>query len=90
MTKIEIINIIKKNRNLLEKYEVKTIALFGSYVRGDATQESDIDLLVEFKNYIGLLREYKFLFNKNIDLVCKDGLKDKIKPYILGEAEEVA
>lgn len=53
---------------------------------------SDIDFLIEFKdptfrNYIGLLSELEKLFHRKVDLVCKDALKQRIKPYILGEAE---
>jgi predicted nucleotidyltransferase len=83
---------ILSNKEILEKYEVSSIALFGSYARNTPRKNSDIDLLVEFsrptyRNYIGLLEELSALFDKKIDLVCKNALKEKIKPYILEDAE---
>ena len=48
--------IIKQHRQELEqKYKVKTIAIFGSYARGEETAESDVDILVEFTEPVGLL-----------------------------------
>ncbi len=47
--------ILKEHKkDLEEKYNVKSIAIFGSYVRGTQTKESDIDILVEFKKPITL------------------------------------
>lgn len=92
MGKDEIKNKLLEHTEILDKYSVKAIALFGSYVRGQQKKNSDIDLLIEFKNptfrnYIGLLSELESIFGKKIDLVCKDALKNRIKNYILGEAE---
>lgn len=94
MTKEEIKIIIRMHKEILKKYKVTYIALFGSYVRDEQREDSDIDLLVEFekptfRNYMGVLSEFKKLFGKNTDLICKDGLKERIKPYILKEAEEI-
>ena len=95
MTKEEIKRIISENKAILDKYKVGYIALFGSYVRNEQTQDSDIDFLIEFeeptfRNYIGLLSEFKKLFGKKTDIVCRDALKPRIRPYILAEAEEIA
>jgi len=49
MTKEEIIDIILKNKKILKKYKVKSISLFGSYVRNEQKEDSDVELLVEFK-----------------------------------------
>jgi uncharacterized protein len=94
MGKDEIKDRLLKNSNIADKYKVKSLYLFGSYARGEATKESDIDLLVEFeeptfRNYIGCLREYEELLGQKVDLVCRDSLKEKIRPFILEEAEEV-
>ena len=91
-TKEMIKEILLKNYPVLKKYKVKSIALFGSYVRDQQIKKSDIDLLVEFeeptfRNYMALLSELENIFHKKIDLVCRDALKEKIKPYILKEAE---
>ncbi len=54
LTKQDIGNLLKKNKNVLEKYKIREIALFGSYVRGEQTENSDIDLLVEFEKSAAL------------------------------------
>ncbi len=92
MTKEEIKNKILAHREILDKYSVKSIALFGSYARNEQERESDIDFLIEFKkptfrNYVGLLSDFKRIFREKIDLVCKDALKQRIRPYILKEAQ---
>ena len=94
MTKEEIKKILSKNKEILKKYKVKSIALFGSYVRNEQKKDSDIDFLVEFnestfRNYIGLQSDLKRLYRRKVDLVCKDALKRQIKSYILKEIEWV-
>lgn len=94
MTKKEIKNIILKNKQLLDKYEVRSISLFGSYVRGEQREESDIDLLVDFKvssydNFINLIFKLEELFNKNVTVVTPKGLSPYIRPQILKEAEKI-
>jgi len=72
-------------------YGVKEIGLFGSFVRGDNSESSDIDLLVEFSRPVGFfkfieLEEYLgSLLGKKVDLVTKDALKSAIKADILKE-----
>lgn len=66
---------------LVEKYAVSSIGLFGSIVRDDFTPNSDVDILVEFNKPIGIefidLANYLELkINKRIDLVSKKGIKD--------------
>ena len=50
LTDKEIISLLKKHKDLLKKYKVKRIGLFGSYVRGEQKKRSDIDFLVEFED----------------------------------------
>ncbi len=83
---------IKKNKKEIEgKYKVKEIGIFGSYVRGEELKGSDIDILVEFKEPIGLfkfldLEEYlENLLDKKVDLVSKKALKPQIGKQILKE-----
>jgi len=94
MTKDDIKKIVRDNKAILDRYKVTYIALFGSYVRNEQRQDSDIDFLIEFenptfRNYIGFLSEMKRLFGDNVDLVCRDALKPRIRPYIISEAEEI-
>jgi len=73
------------------KYKVREIGIFGSYVRGEELKGSDIDILVEFKEPIGLfkfldLEEYlENLLGKKVDLVSKKALKPQIGKQILKE-----
>ena len=92
----EIKEIIKKHKDeLKEKYSVKEIGIFGSFVRGEAKEDSDIDILVEFEKPIGLfkfleLEEYlSNLIGREVDLVSKKALKPHIGKHILEEVIKV-
>ena len=88
----EIKEIIKDCEPTLEdKFEVENIGIFGSYVKNNAEKDSDVDILVEFKEPIGLFEfvELKgFLeekLNLEVDLVTKKALKPAIGERILKE-----
>ena len=49
LTDKEIISALEKHSSILKKYKVKKIGLFGSYVRGEQRENSDIDFIVEFE-----------------------------------------
>lgn len=88
----EIFDILKKNRDLLKKYRVKKIGLFGSHIRNQASPESDIDLIVDFEektfdNYIELSFALEDLFNKKVDLLTEKGISPYILPYIKNEIQ---
>ena len=88
----EIKSIIKQHRQELErKFKVKELGIFGSYVRGEQKKRSDIDILVEFQEPIGLfkfmdLEEYLAeLLGVKVDLVSKKALKPRIGEHIMKE-----
>jgi len=88
----EIRYIIKQHKKELEeRYKVKEIGVFGSVVRGEEKKGSDIDILVEFKEPIGLFEFMDLeeclenLFGQKVDLVSKKALKPRIGQYILQE-----
>ena len=91
-TLAEIKQILQEQKPIVqEKYHVSELGIFGSYVRGEDTEESDIDVLVEFSQTPGLL---KFINLKNylsdlmemkVDLVHKAGLRPTIGDRILAE-----
>lgn len=88
----QIKEIIKeRKKELEEKFKVKEIGIFGSYVKGGERKRSDVDILVEFKEPIGLfefmeLEEYLAkLLGLKVDLVSKKALKPIIGQYILKE-----
>lgn len=83
-------------QEIIERFGVKHLALFGSTVRDEAREDSDIDVLVEFeggetyRNYFDLLFYLEDQLLRPIDLVCMDAVRPQIKPYIEKEALYVA
>lgn len=81
----------QKNTELTTKFGVKSLLLFGSVARNEATSASDVDLLVEFNRpvgYFGLfaLQDYlEKLLGCPVDLGTPDSLKPYIKERIMGE-----
>lgn len=79
----KIIKLLKANKEKLsEKYAIKSIALFGSYARDEQKEDSDIDIMVEFTENIGirfidLADEIEKIVGLKIDLVSKNGVKSK-------------
>jgi uncharacterized protein len=74
---------------ILVKYHVKKAALFGSYARGDFDEKSDIDILFEPPNNMGigvvsLKRDLENALEKKVDLVSYNGISKYLKEYILG------
>ncbi len=94
--KSEILTKLVKSKEIIRKFGVKRIGLFGSYLTGLAKDESDIDILVEFaeesERFTNLMNLYLFLNNllgKKVDLVTSNSLSPYIKPYILKEVEYI-
>ena len=84
--------ILKEHREILEaKYKVKSIGIFGSFLKGTQRKKSDIDILVEFNDAIDIfefldLEEYlETLLGTKVDLVSKKALKPYIGKRILEE-----
>jgi predicted nucleotidyltransferase len=78
-------------REICLRYQVGELALFGSVLRKDFRNDSDVDVLVEFKpdaqvGFLALLRmqrELAAIFQRPVDLVSKAGLKPKIRQEVL-------
>ncbi len=94
--KIEIKRLLIKNREIIKKFGIKKIGLFGSVVKGQIRSGSDIDILVEFdkdqeryKNLIDLYFFLQQLFGRRIDLVTPSSLSPYIAPYIMKEVEYI-
>jgi uncharacterized protein len=92
--KDNIINTLKRYHHQISNYGVKQIGLYGSYVRGQQTPESDIDLLIDFEpgyeNFDNFMALYDFLENlfpgEKVEVVTKSGLSPYIGPVIINEA----
>lgn len=77
---------------LVRKYKIKEIGIFGSYVRGEEEKTSDVDILVEFEedgktfdNYMDLKFFLEDTLSVKVDLVMKGAIKESLRPYILKE-----
>jgi len=88
----EIKFVLQKHRDeLREKYAVKEIGVFGSYIRGEQKRRSDVDILVEFDEapnmfeFIDLKEYLAHRLGIEVDLVMKSALKPNIGKYILEE-----
>ena len=69
-------------RRLFSEYPIKSLAIFGSFVRKEQNDSSDLDLLVEFSEKIGvrfidLAEELETILGFKVDLVSKNGIKEK-------------
>jgi len=88
MDKVVILDFLKTHKNeLKEKFNVEKIGLFGSYVRDEANENSDIDIVVkmpsDFKKFFELQYYLEKQFNKKIDL----GLEKTLRSFIKDKSE---
>ncbi len=82
-------DIKQKALPVLEQAAVKKAALFGSYVRGDSTSDSDIDLLVDLPenatliDLVGIKQDLEEIFNRKVDVISYNGICPLLKDSIL-------
>jgi len=84
---------MKQQKRELQNFGIVRIGLFGSYVREEQTEKSDIDILIEFEpekenfdNYMSVYDMLENLFrNEKVEIVTKNGLSPYIGPQILKE-----
>ena len=96
-TKDYILTTIRENKKELLRFGILKVGLFGSYVRGDESEKSDIDLLIDFdpdhenfENYMAVCNLLEQLFrNEKLEIVTKNGLSPYIGPKILKEVQYV-
>ena len=87
----EILRILDQNRETIKAYGVRRLGLFGSYARGEDTETSDLDFIVEFEKktfdaYMDLKAFLEKLFKRKVDLVLNDAIKPRLRKTILNEA----
>jgi len=90
-TSSEVLELLARNRERIRSFGVRSLALFGSAVRDEATPASDLDFLVEFDrktfdNYMDLKFFLEELLGRPVDLVLKDAVKPRLREPILAEA----
>jgi predicted nucleotidyltransferase len=92
------IALLQGNRELMRRFSVKHLYLFGSVARGEAKKESDVDILVEYEpdarvglfQFIRLRRELSSLLECDVDLATPDSLRKELREDILKEAVHAA
>lgn len=93
------INPIERIRNnmdeLTSEFYISSIGVFGSYARDEATEVSDVDILVEFSERVGMFHfidlqeRLKEILGCNVDLVTRNGLHPLLKDQILKEVKYI-
>jgi hypothetical protein len=97
LDKKEIKQKIREKDLLIRKYGISKVGLFGSYVRGQQRENSDIDILIDFEegqetfdNFIEVCAIFDSIFKgKKVEVVTINGLSPYIGPHILKEVEYV-
>ena len=96
-TSEEIERILKENiDNLKKDYNLISMGIFGSFIKGTQNQESDLDILVDFEKPVGLIKFIRLendlsrILGVKVDLVMKKALKPNIGKRILEEIQYVS
>ena len=96
-TKDLILTSIKSSKPELLRLGIRNVGLFGSYLRDEQSDKSDIDILIDFEpdkenydNYMAVYDIFEKLFkNEKVEIVTKNGLSPYIGPKILNEVQYV-
>lgn len=94
--KEEIVVRLSEHQTVLHQFGVKGLSLFGSFVRNAASEDSDVDLLVEFEagqktfdNFMGLSFFLEDLLGRPVEVVTRESLSPYLASSILSEVEDV-
>lgn len=91
----QLADISAKIKPVLKKYGVKRAGVFGSYARGDARPDSDIDLLVRFGKPMGLVAYMQFIeqmetvLGHSVDVVTEQSMSPFIRPHIEADLQTI-
>jgi hypothetical protein len=93
----QILSILVQNTGSLKQYGIHRIGLFGSFLRNEQNENSDVDLLVEFEpgrktfdNYMDLKFQLEQLLRRPVDLVIPEAVKPRLQQQILGSVRYAA
>ena len=89
MTRDDVLELLRAHKPVLEeRFGVSGLMLFGSFARDEATDSSDVDILVRFdgpatsKTFFGVQFYIEDLTGRNVDLVTDDALRLEVRPHI--------
>ena len=96
LTRKDIQDSIAESRAILDRLGVKSIGLFGSFLRNEVKEDSDVDLLVDFHsgkksfdNFMELAFYLEDLFGRKVEIITPQSLSKHIGSHILNEVELV-
>ena len=96
MNRDEILVLLRTHKPILmERFGVTALALFGSFARDQASDGSDVDILVRFtgpatsRSYFGVQFYIEDLLGRRVDLVTDKALRPQFRPYVEQEALDV-
>ena len=96
MNRDEAIILLREHKPVLaERFGVTELALFGSFARDQATDRSDVDVLVEFDNppdwktYFGAVAYLEDLLGRPVDMATLSDVRKEIRPYVERDAVHV-
>ena len=96
MHRDEALAILRSRTADLRRFGVSSLALFGSFARDEAGEDSDVDLIVElegpatFDRYMDLKFYLEDVLGRRVDLVTRKGLRPRLRPSVEAEAIRVA
>jgi uncharacterized protein len=96
MGRDDVLALLAAHRAEIERFGVKSLRLFGSVARGEASADSDVDLLVSFRatptfsGYMKLRIFLEDLLGARVDLVTESGLRQGVRPLVEKDAIRVA
>ncbi len=97
MTRQQALNMLSSHKDSLRRMDVASLALFGSLARDEAGDQSDVDLLVEFNQPVGLFHFFRLQHHlenilgvPKVDLVEKTAVHPGLKDTLLSEAVHVS
>ncbi|MBX3531722.1 MAG: nucleotidyltransferase family protein [Rhizobiaceae bacterium] len=93
MNSVEIIAVLRRHEEELHRKGAVHAGVFGSYARGDARDDSDIDVLIDLApdarlgvfDYVGFKEYVAGMFDRRVDVVTKQGLKPHLRPSVLND-----
>jgi predicted nucleotidyltransferase len=96
MGRDDVLTLLAAHRGEIERLGVGSLRLFGSVARGEASADSDVDLLVSFREtptfsgYMKLRIFLEDLLGARVDLITESGLREGVRPFVEKEAIRVA
>ena len=98
MKREQVLTKLQNNRDVMRRFSVKNLYLFGSVARGEGQEGSDVDILVEYEadarvglfQFVRLRRELSNILGCEVDLATPDSLHKELKDDILREAIHAA